>query len=83
MEDAADPENPSTTSKTAPATSPSKLFGNPIRLAMEASSTLGVSVARCLFAAKLDLFVMSGFHISPASLGCLASSVDDRGQRSG
>jgi len=33
--------------------------------------------------AEPDLFVMSGFHISPASLGCLGSSVDDRGRRSG
>ena len=54
MEDAADPENASMTSKTTPATSPRELFGNPKRLAMDASSIPGVSVT----------FVTSGFHIS-------------------
>jgi hypothetical protein len=68
--------------------SPRKLFGNPIRLAMEASSSPEVSVTdvcaiRCLFAAELDLFLMSGLHIPYASLACLALSVDDRGQGSG
>jgi hypothetical protein len=44
VEDSADAEKASTTSKPAPARRPRKRFGNPIRLAMEASSTSEMNV---------------------------------------
>jgi len=54
VDEAAGIADPSTTSKTAPATSPKTLFGHRIPSAISA----------------LDLVVMSGFDISPASLDC-------------
>jgi hypothetical protein len=73
-EDAAETENTRAPSKTTPVAIPSTLCGNPARPGMEASSAPEASVtdvcaARCLFAAELDLFVMSGFNIFPRLLG--------------
>ena len=60
--------------RRAPTASPRTLFGNPVRPAIEASfargtSVTGVCAARSLFAAEVDLFAMSGFHIFPDLLG--------------